>query len=214
MGRKTAVIVLIITASLIFTSSSVPFTNRVNLHGGRFSTKSMSLWELHKYKDTELLRKAPLCWCPYKSYVLVSRHVKIECDQNQNWLIIDTDLITAVQDDANYNKTHAKKYKGKAKTKLKKIYRYCWSTAYVKHVKTARDVLEHRQGDCAAVASAFYVLCKKNRIPVRYVIGWADGECHAWNRVKIKGKWYWIDATLGLWLNRKQYQGRTVMEIW
>lgn len=207
-------IILLMTAMLILSSWALPFSSRVDLHGGKFSTKSMSLWQLHKFKDTELLRKSPLCWCPFKSYVLVSNHVKIECDQNRNWLIIDTDLYEAVKADAYYNRTHAKKYKGKTKTKVKKIYKYCLATAYVKHVKTARDVLEHRQGDCAGVASAFYVLCKKNKIPVRYVIGWDGGECHAWNRVKIKGKWYWIDPTLGLWLNRDQYEGRTVMEMW
>ena len=214
MGRKATVIIVLIATALLLTSSTIPFKSRVNLHGGRFSTKSMSLWQLHKFRDTELLRKYPLCWCPYKSYVLVSNHVKIECSQNRNWLIIDTDLYNAVIEDAKYNKAHAKKYRGKTKAKIKKIYKYCYATAYVKHVKTARDVIEHRQGDCAGVASAFYVMCKKNRIPVRYVIGWDGNECHAWNRVKYKGKWYWIDPTLGLWLNREQYEGRTVMEMW
>lgn len=206
--------ILLIVASLTLTAWAVPFQNRIDLHGGEFSTKSLALWELHKFKDTELLRKSPLCWCPFKSYLLVDRYVSVINKDNKNWLVISADLIELTKEDADYNKTHAKVYKGTTKEKVKKIYNYCKKTEYVAHVKTAKEVLETRQGDCAGIASAFYVLCKKNKIPVRYVIGWCDGECHAWNRVKIKGKWYWIDATLENWLSRKQYSGRTVMEIW
>lgn len=185
-----------------------------NLHGGKYPRKDMSLWQLHKYKYTTLLRRNPLCWCPYKSYVLADKYVVVENRNNRNWLCINADLIKLTKADAKYNKTHAKKYKGKTKTKVKKIYRYCLRTKYKIHAKTARDVFQYRRGDCAAVSEAFYVLCKKNGIPVRYVIGWCDGECHAWNRVKIGKKWYWIDATLGDWLSRELYEDRTVLEIW
>lgn len=214
MGRKeTQLITVLLTASITLTSW-VPLRDRVNLHGGRFSTKSMSLWELHRYKDTELLRKYPLCYAPFRAYLLVDEHVRIENRNNRNYLIIDTDLYKAVIHEARYNKYKAKRYKGTARQKVKKIYRYCRKTDYQIHVKFASDVFKYRRGDCAAIASAFYVLCKKNKIPVRYVIGWADGECHAWNRVKIQGRWYWVDATLGCWLSRKQFKGRSVMEIW
>ncbi len=209
---KKHIITLFIVASLIFTAWAMPFS--IDLHGGEFPTKSMALWQLHKFKYTQLLQTDPLCWCPFKSYLLVDRHVKVIDRANQNWIIVDEDLIALTKEDAEYNKAHAIKYKGKPKTRLKKIYRYCRRTGYVPHVKYARDVFEKRQGDCAGISSAFYVLCKKNHIPVKYVIGWADGECHAWNRVKIKRKWYWIDATHGLWLSRKQFKGRTVMEMW
>ncbi len=211
---KRSLTIGLIAASMLLNSASVPFTNRVDLHGGSFSTKSMAIWELYKYKYSDLLRKSPLCWCPYKSYLLVDKYVKAEDRNNRNWLVIETDLVELVREDAKYNKAHAKKYKGTDKEKVRKIYRYCMKTQYVIHVKTARDVFENRQGDCAAIAAAFYVMCKKNHIPVRYVIGWADGECHAWNRVKIGKKWYWIDPTLGNWLWKEQYSGRTVMEIW
>lgn len=185
-----------------------------NLHGGKYPRKDMSLWQLHKYKYTTLLQRNPLSWCPYKSYVLVDKYVVVENRNNLNWLCINADLIRLTKADAKYNKAHAKKYKGKAKTKVKQIYRYCYLTKYKRHAKTAKDVFKYRRGDCAAVAEAFYVMCKKNKIPVRYVIGWCDGECHAWNRVKIGKKWYWIDATLGDWLSRELYEDRTVLEIW
>lgn len=211
--KNDKLISLLLTASIV-TTSWVPFRDRVDLHGGRFSTKSMSLWQLHKYKDTELMRKYPLCYAPFRSYLLVDRYVTIENRNNKNYLIIGTDLYRAVINEARYNKGKAKKYKGTARQKVKKIYRYCRKTDYEIHVKFASDVFKDRRGDCAAISSAFYVMCKKNKIPVRYVIGWAEGECHAWNRVKLNGKWYWIDATLGCWLSRKQFEHRTVMEMW
>lgn len=184
------------------------------LHGGNYPRRDMSLWQLERYKYTTLLQTEPLCWCPYKSYVLVDRYVDIENRDNLNWICIKADLIHLTESDVLYNKRHAIRFKGDAKTRLRKIYRYCLRTKYKPHTKFARNVFESRQGDCAGIASAFYVLCKRNHIPVRYVIGWADGECHAWNRVEIGGKWYWIDATLGLWLSRKQFPNRTVLESW
>lgn len=193
---------------------AVPLKSRVDLHGGQFSTRSMSLWELQKYRDTELLRKEPLSWCPYTSYQVVNQHVRIENRNNRNWLIIDTDLTELVKDDAKYNKAHAKVYKGTQAEKVWQIYKYCKRTKYVIHLKTAKDVFQDRQGDCSAISEAFYVLCKRNHIPVRFVIGWDGDECHAWNRVKVNKKWYWIDATLGKYLSRKQFKGRTTMEVW
>lgn len=215
MGKRIAVISTVSLILIIILSAwAMPFRNRVNIHGGRFQTKAMSLWELHQYKDTELLRKYPLKWCPFKAYQVVCENVKVENRDNKNWLVIEKDLYALTIKDAVYNKQHAKKYKGTPKQKVKKIYRYCARTEYKIHVKYAKDVFSKRQGDCAGIASAFYVLCKKNHIPVRYVIGWAENECHAWNRVKLNGKWYWIDATLGCWLSREQYAARTVMEMW
>lgn len=196
------------------TSMAVPFKSRVDLHGGSFSTRSMSLWELQRYRDTELLRKEPLCWCPYKSYQVVSEHARIENKNNKNWLIIDTDITELVKDDAKYNRAHAKVYKGTQAEKVWQIYKYCKRTKYVIHLKTAKDVFQDRQGDCAGIAEAFYVMCKKNKIPVRYVVGFDGNECHAWNRVKINGKWYWVDATLKKYLQRKQFKNRFVTEIW
>ena len=183
-------------------------------HSGDISFKDTSLWKLHQYKYTELLRLEPFSWCPYKSYLIIDKYVEVKDGNNQKHLTINADIVALVQDDAEFNKSHARKYKGKPKTRLKKIYRYCHKTEYVAHVKTARDVFEKRQGDCAGISSAFYVLCKKNKIPVRYVIGWTETDCHAWNRVKIGGKWYWCDATLGIYMKRKLPKGWSVMEMW
>lgn len=212
--KKTTIAIILITASLIFTSSAVPFSNRINLHGGKTSTKSMAVWELYKFRDTELLRKYPLCWCPWTAYSLVINNVTVEDRNNKNWLCINTDLYNATINEAKYNKDHAKKFKGTTRQKVRKIYNYCRRTEYVIHVKRARDVFEKRQGDCAAISAAFYVLCKKNKIPVRYCIGWCDEGCHAWNRVKIGKTWYYVDATMGRYLWKPLYDGYTLMEMW
>ena len=199
---------------IIATALLILFPFSIKLHGGHYPYKDRPLWRLEKYKYTTLLQTEPLTWCPYKSYVLVDRYVTITNRSNYNVLDINADLIKLTADDVAYNKAHAKRYKGKAKTRLKKIYRYCKRTEYVAHVKTARDVFEKRQGDCAGISSAFYVLCKKNKIPCRYIIGWTDTGCHAWNKVKIGKRWYWCDATLGIYMKRKLPKGWSVMEMW
>lgn len=214
MGRKETVIGLILSTAILFTSSSQSFDSRVDLHGGQTTSKTMALWELERYKYTELLRREPLCWCPYKSYLLVDKYVEVRNENNKNVLSINADLIELTRDDAEYNKSHAPTYKGTTMQKVRKIYRYCRRTRYKAHVKYARDVFEDRTGDCAAIASAFYVLCRKNHIPVRYCIGWCEGDCHAFNRVKVGKKWYYIDAALGRWLWKPLYDGYTVMEMW
>ena len=184
------------------------------LHVGDLSIKDAPLWQLHKYKYTTLLQTEPFCWCPYKSYLIIDKYVEIRDRNNTNHIYINADIIALVREDAEFNKSHAKRYKGSKKTRLKKIYRYCHRTEYVAHVKTAREVFEKRQGDCAGISSAFYVLCKANKIPCRYIIGWTESSCHAWNRVKVGGRWYYVDATKGLWLRKKLPKGWSIMEMW
>ena len=211
--KKTIIAVILISVCLL-TSAGTPFSNRVNLHGGRTSTKSMAVWELYKFRDTELLRKYPLCWCPWTAYVAVNNNVTVEGANDRYYLCINTDLYNATIAEAKYNKEHAKTYKGTTKQKVWKIYDYCRRTSYEAHKKTARDVFQNRRADCAGIAEAFYVMCRKNKIPVRYCIGWCEKGCHAWNRVKIGKKWYYVDATMERWLWKPLYDGYTLMEEW
>lgn len=214
MRSKILAILLAVTVS----ASALTFDKRVEnaLHGGAVSTTAHTTWQLFRYRDVTLMRKYPFKWCPFRAYLAVRKHVSISNHDNKNWLEIDTDLIDMLEDEAKANRKFAKgfKVKGNRKQKVRTIYKYCKATTYKIHVKYASNVFQDRQGDCAGIASAFYVLCKAKNIPVRYVIGWDGKYCHAWNRVKLNGKWYWIDATAGKWLKRKQYSGRTVMEMW
>ncbi|HIX42617.1 MAG TPA: hypothetical protein H9983_05020 [Candidatus Kurthia intestinigallinarum] len=48
---------------------------------------------------------------------------------------------------------------------------------------------------CQGYAMTTYYLLKELDIDVRYVTGFAGGENHAWNKVKLNGKWYNLDTT-------------------
>jgi len=217
--RTLIIVWLVIIALLIFwvRADGKSFDQKVadKLTGGSVSTKSMSLWELQQYRDVNLLRKAPLCYAPWKAYIAVSEYVTIETRNNRYYLVIGTNLKKLLSEDARFNKAFAKAFKatGTKKQQIRKIWKWCSNTKYVTHVKTAREVFTTRQGDCAGISAAFYVLCKVKHIPVRYVIGWGRG-CHAWNRVKVGGQWYWIDCTFRYWLCPTLWDGRTVMEMW
>lgn len=209
-------IILILLLLLIPFTVQASFDSRVKLTGGITASKRMSLWKIHQYKDTQLLRKYPLRYAPWLSYVYVDKYVEVKCINNYNCLVIKTDLKKLVIEDAKYNLRFCKRFKvkGTRKKKIRKIYNYLLKTEYVLHKKTAREVFQQRKGDCAGVASAFYVMCKVKKIPVRYIIGWVDDSCHAWNMVKVNGKWWYIDCTSGVWLTKKPWDHFTVMEMW
>ena len=105
MGKRITLVLLILLQTL---------------HVGDLSIKDAPLWQLHKYKYTELLRLEPFCWCPYKSYLIIDKYVEVRDRNNTNHIIIKSDIIALVREDADYNKTHAKRYKGGKKTRLKK----------------------------------------------------------------------------------------------
>lgn len=210
--------IFLILVLLMHVSVHASLDSRVTkkLTGGVVYCKNHSIWQLYQYKDTKLLQKDPFSWCPWLSYLTINQHVTIEDRNNQNCICINANIKNLVSADAKYNKKFSRKFKasGSTRQKIRKIYNWCKNTEYAPHVKTAREVFTTHTGDCAGIAAAFYVLCKGKKIPVRYVIGWTEDSCHAWNQVKISDKWYWIDCTYGYWLSSKQFTGRKVMEVW
>ena len=186
-------------------------TFEAKIHGGTTKTKKMALWEIHKYKETVLMRKPPLCYAPWKAYLAVDQFAEVTNINNYNCLVIKSDLEKAVATDATFNRKYAKRFKGKS---IRSIYNYCSRTKYVLHTKTAREVFEKREGDCAGISAAFYVICKVNGIPVRYIIGFDGDICHAYNMVKYKGKWFYIDCTMERYLSRKLWKHYSIMEKW
>ena len=198
----------------IFPTASVkskPNTFEAKIHGGTTKTKSMALWEIHKYKDTELMQKSPLCYAPFKAYLTVDKYVEVGMVGNYNAIIVKKDLAKELATDATFNKQFVKRFKGRS---VSRIYDYCVRTKYVLHTKTAREVFEKRQGDCAGISAAFYVICKVNKIPVRYIIGFCGKTCHAWNKVKVGGKWYYIDCAMDKYLSKKLWKHYSIMEEW
>lgn len=211
-------IVIVLSVLWLCSKTFASFDDRVDkaLTGGAVSTTTMPMWYLWEYKTTDLLRKSPMCWEPYQGYAVCDRYVHIKDGNNRYYLCFDADIRSMLKPDAVYNKRFAKAFKtsGTRKQQIRQIWNYCRKTKYVLHIKTAKSVFRDRKGDCAGIASAFYVLCRAKGIPVRYVIGWTPTSCHAWNRVLLGSKWYWVDACHSLWLSEKQYKGRRVMEIW
>ena len=64
----------------------------------------------------------------------------------------------------------------------------------------ATGVLQHGEGVCQSYALAFYMMARAAGLECHYVTGTTvnsagSGVGHAWNRVKVDGKWYYIDCT-------------------
>ena len=60
---------------------------------------------------------------------------------------------------------------------------------------TAYGALVKGTSVCAGYADAFYRMCKECNIDCIYISGKGNGGNHAWNQVKIDGKWYNVDVT-------------------
>lgn len=55
--------------------------------------------------------------------------------------------------------------------------------------------MTHGFSACQGYAALMYKMMTEAGIPCRVVTGTAKGGLHAWNIVKLKGKWYNVDAT-------------------
>jgi Transglutaminase-like superfamily/GYF domain 2 len=71
--------------------------------------------------------------------------------------------------------------------------------------ETSDDILKRRKCVCAGYAQMFDDLCKRMGVQTAIVGGYARGieddkevgDNHAWNAVKLDGKWYLVDVTWG-----------------
>lgn len=61
--------------------------------------------------------------------------------------------------------------------------------------KCAYEAIVNKRGVCAAYADATYFLLKNMGYDVVYIHGKAYGGEHAWNYVRLDGKWYALDNT-------------------
>lgn len=60
---------------------------------------------------------------------------------------------------------------------------------------TAKGALIKKVAVCDGYAYAFQMVMKKAGIPCRFVVGRSGNVGHAWNMVKLGGKWYHVDTT-------------------
>ncbi len=99
-----------------------------------------------------------------------------------------------------YKKSGAAKQKS-TKDKIRVIENYVCRTMKYRIPKggsSAYTSIKNGQGACDEYAYYLYFMCKKAGIPVRHISGNAGNKNvnnHAWNEVKIGGKWLCIDPT-------------------
>lgn len=60
---------------------------------------------------------------------------------------------------------------------------------------TAKGALLKKVAVCDGYAHAFQTIMKKLKISCKFVVGKSGGVGHAWNMVKVGGKWYHVDVT-------------------
>ena len=72
-------------------------------------------------------------------------------------------------------------------------YDYSNSDGYIRY--TAYGALVNGACVCQGYATLFYRLALEYGIDTRVITGTADGKSHAWNIVKLDGKYYYVDAT-------------------
>ena len=228
MTKREAILTVILFAVLLsvaLISQADAKVKDVPIKGGTYKTMTVAQWQLHRYKAVTLPKRYPFKYAPWRSYVLIDKYVKVDADLKHNLLIIDPQLYQTIKPEADANRAEAKrilhkyKVKGKGKTAYKKIRRYVRSGKYITGVKSASGFFENHGGDCAGTASAVYVLCKVQGIPVRYCIGAFDSglgmDCHAWNRVKLNGTWYWVDETMRQPMSKRLWWDyKKPMETW
>jgi len=82
------------------------------------------------------------------------------------------------------------------KTAVKKINAWiCKNMTYKITNGDALSGFKTKKGQCMTYALMFEVMCEVSGIQTEYVSGTANGGAHGWNKVKIDGKWYWVDST-------------------
>lgn len=60
---------------------------------------------------------------------------------------------------------------------------------------TSYGVLTNGVGVCEGYAKAMQLLLSRSGVEVLYVVGYAGGDAHSWNMVKVGGSYYYLDAT-------------------
>ena len=74
----------------------------------------------------------------------------------------------------------------------------CKITTYDINYFKGSDILNYGRGRCSSYAYLMQELCEHLNINCQYVVGTANGAngwgSHAWNRVCLNGKWYYIDT--------------------
>lgn len=77
------------------------------------------------------------------------------------------------------------------------------------------ETFTNKKGNCRDFARLYASMCRSQNIQC-YVVGAkgdSENEGHAWNRVCIDGKWYHIDITLNISLNKANQEITKLTEV-
>ena len=138
------------------------------------------------------IRKGDWQWSSYHAYRFLEGFDYVSTKSVKELVVIS-------RSNEKWARKIIKKLKLKKYSKKQRVYKILnWIARTYSYDVTQKYVEQSRKthrANCSAYADTFYVLRKAAKIPVRYIIGFDSGVCHAWNRVKVKGKWYWSDPT-------------------
>ena len=86
---------------------------------------------------------------------------------------------------------------------------YAWiadNVRYNEKCPNAYDVLINKRGSCNGISAAVNRILQANGVECRIILGKGHDGSHAWNAVKLKGKWYLLDATWDLGRKQNRWQ--------
>ena len=120
-------------------------------------------------------------------------------EQNGQYIIHVRDQVSyrlsKSQEQAYQDKLNSVMRKVAVKGNTEKKVKYDYSSNLKDTAYTAYAALVNKKAVCNGYAALVYDMCRKADIPCRIIVGTANGGCHAWNLIKVNGKWYNADAT-------------------
>jgi hypothetical protein len=136
-------------------------------------------------------------WLSFNMYDVVGDGVSVHIDPVKVHNRVQEQLKNSVYYDANIK---AGLYDGMSeRDAVIAINKWICNNVSYESGSDAMTVLNTKKAQCAGYASLFYQMCLNAGIKCEYIVGCIDGDedcltCHAWNRVKVDGKWYWVDV--------------------
>lgn len=179
---------------------------------------SLSMPECQYYLDSLIYNVTDLRYATYHAYKVLKETDAITLKRKSYYCLFTVkgadlaDLMAECRDNQRMVKKALRKIGITKKTKAKKAISEIVDYLYYRNPtgkveRFANPLLHGSDGNCAAMSSAFKVFMIQLGIPCEFVIGYVGDTCHAWNRVKINKRWYWLDIALARGLRRKLWKG-------
>ena len=144
--------------------------------------KVLYSWNLHQKKNRQ----------KYKMKVRVFRRISVKAEHKYNSIIKDKIKDHGISKGSNYSKVK------KAYNFVIKRVKYSKKLKYKPHL--AYSALVRKKAVCDGYSMLLYDILRRVGVPCRVVYGKSfdydgNGYSHAWNLIKLKGKWYHADVT-------------------